>query len=83
MDAFEAVGARVIGLGHADVDVVDAGSVASVTTEAAPDLVVNTTAFHQVDKCEEEPATAEGTEAQSADSELRARDPDDDSDQED
>jgi len=38
--------------------VVDAASVDAAVVDAAPELVVNTTAFHQVDQCEEDPATA-------------------------
>ena len=45
-------------LGHGDVDVVDAEAVATVIGDASPALVVNTTAFHHLDRCEEQPATA-------------------------
>ena len=66
VDAFEATGAQVVGLGHADVDVVEAKVVAAAVAEAAPQLVVNTTAFHHLDRCEEEPATAYAVNATGA-----------------
>jgi len=37
---------------------VDAEAVAAVIAEASPALVVNTTAFHHLDRCEDDPATA-------------------------
>jgi dTDP-4-dehydrorhamnose reductase len=66
VDVFEAAGAQVTGLGHADVDVVDAEAVANAVNDAAPGLVVNTTAFHHLDRCEEEPATAYAVNATGA-----------------
>lgn len=42
----------------ADIDVADMGSVSRVLEELSPQLVINTAAFHHVEKCEEEVARA-------------------------
>jgi dTDP-4-dehydrorhamnose reductase len=47
---------RVTGLRHTDLDVCDAGRARAVLRELRPDAVVNTSAFHKVDVCEDEPA---------------------------
>ena len=49
-------GLRVTGLAHADLDVEDAVRARDVLTRLAPDVVINTSAFHKVDVCEDEPA---------------------------
>jgi dTDP-4-dehydrorhamnose reductase len=46
---------RVTGLTHADLDVTDAARARDVLTRLAPDVVINTSAFHKVDLCEDEP----------------------------
>jgi dTDP-4-dehydrorhamnose reductase len=66
VDAFAAADFDVVGVGHAEVDVVDADSVQRVITEARPDVIINTTAFHHLDRCEEEPATAYSVNATGA-----------------
>jgi dTDP-4-dehydrorhamnose reductase len=58
VDAFNVAGAAVTGLGHADVDVTDAPAVGDAVASARPTVLVNTTAFHNVDKCEEDQASA-------------------------
>lgn len=40
---------------HADIDVCDFIHTRKVLTEVSPDIVINTTAFHRVDDCEEQP----------------------------
>jgi dTDP-4-dehydrorhamnose reductase len=66
VDAFRASGSHTIGLGHDDVDVVDAAAVADVVAGSKADVIVNTTAFHHLDRCEEEPATAYAVNATGA-----------------
>jgi dTDP-4-dehydrorhamnose reductase len=56
--AFLAAGDVVEPLGHDDVDVASAESVKSSLSHSQPDIVVNTAAFHQVEKCEADPALA-------------------------
>lgn len=46
---------RLTGLTHADLDVTDAPRVRAVLTDLKPDVVINTSAFHKVDVCEDEP----------------------------
>lgn len=45
---------KVTGLTHADLDVCDAGAARRVLGELQPDIVINTSAFHRVDLCEDE-----------------------------
>ena len=47
---------QVTGLTHADLDVTDGERARDVLTRLAPDIVINTSAFHKVDLCEDEPA---------------------------
>ena len=54
--AFAAAGDVVTPLGHEDVDVASAESVKRSLIQNQPDLVVNTAAFHHVEKCEADPA---------------------------
>jgi dTDP-4-dehydrorhamnose reductase len=49
---------EVQALTHSDIEVVDVDSVNKVLREINPDAVVNTSAFHNVPKCETEPITA-------------------------
>jgi dTDP-4-dehydrorhamnose reductase len=56
--AFAAAGHAVTEFGHEQVEVSSAESVCSVLEGVRPDLVVNTAAFHNVEKCEVDPAQA-------------------------
>jgi dTDP-4-dehydrorhamnose reductase len=58
VDAFRFAGWDVVGLGHADVDVAHAPAVLAAVSAARPALVVNTAAFHHLDRCEEDHASA-------------------------
>jgi dTDP-4-dehydrorhamnose reductase len=58
VDAFGSAGWDVVGLGHSDVDVTDGPAVLAAVDAAHPSLVVNTAAFHHLDRCEEDPSTA-------------------------
>jgi dTDP-4-dehydrorhamnose reductase len=46
---------RLTGLTHADLDVTDDARVRKMLTDLRPDVVINTSAFHKVDICEDEP----------------------------
>jgi dTDP-4-dehydrorhamnose reductase len=56
----------------ADVDVEDAAAVATAIAARAPDVVVNCTAFHNVDVCEREPARAFAVNATAVEGMARA-----------
>jgi dTDP-4-dehydrorhamnose reductase len=58
VDAFGLAGWDVLGLGHSDVDVTDGPAVLAAVSAAHPSLVVNTAAFHHLDRCEEDQASA-------------------------
>ncbi len=51
-------GFRVSPLTHADLDVCDAGRAREALRELRPDVVINTSAYHKVDVCEDEPAAS-------------------------
>jgi dTDP-4-dehydrorhamnose reductase len=51
-------GFRVTGLAHANLDVCDLEAARGLLRELAPDVVINTSAFHKVDVCEDEPAAS-------------------------
>jgi dTDP-4-dehydrorhamnose reductase len=51
-------GDELIPLTHADIEATDRDSVTRAVSEYRPDLVVNTSAFHNVDLCETEPERA-------------------------
>jgi dTDP-4-dehydrorhamnose reductase len=51
-------GHRVTGLTHADLDVGDLDRAREVLGKLRPDAVINTSAFHKVDVCEDEPAAS-------------------------
>jgi len=51
-------GFRVTGLTHQDLDVCDVERARSVLRALQPDVVINTSAFHKVDVCEDEPAAS-------------------------
>jgi len=48
-------GVRVVPLTHAEISVEDSDSVRAALVSLRPDIVVNTAAFHNVPRCEEEP----------------------------
>jgi dTDP-4-dehydrorhamnose reductase len=52
------LGTKAVALGHDAVDVTDPASLKAAFEEHAPRAVVNSAAFHQVDKCEDDPGTA-------------------------
>jgi dTDP-4-dehydrorhamnose reductase len=56
--AFGAAGDSVTSLSHEDAEISSPESVRSVLERTRPDLVVNTAAYHHVEKCEAEPALA-------------------------
>jgi len=51
-------GIEHVGIGHDQVEVTDASSLAAVMQRVRPAAVINSAAFHQVDRCEEDPAEA-------------------------
>jgi dTDP-4-dehydrorhamnose reductase len=53
-----AAGVSHVGLSHGDVEVTDAASLAAALQRVRPVVVINSAAFHQVDRCEEDPAEA-------------------------
>ena len=58
VDAFRSAGSDVLGLGHPDVDVTDGPAVLAAVSAGRPSLIVNTAAFHHLDQCEEDQASA-------------------------
>lgn len=56
--AFAAKGHAVTGLTHEQVEVASLDSVRTALESIRPDLVVNTAAYHHVEKCEADPALA-------------------------
>ena len=56
--AFRAEGHEVASLSHHDVEIASADSVKNALESIRPEVVVNTAAFHHVDKCEADAATA-------------------------
>jgi len=54
--AFGAAGDAVMRLSHDEVDVTSHESVKNALNQRRPDIVVNTAAFHHVEKCEADPA---------------------------
>jgi len=56
--AFQANGDEVRAFGHGEVEVSSLDSVAPVLRELKPNLVVNTTAMHHVERCEQDPKLA-------------------------
>lgn len=51
-------GHEVRGFTHAELEITDRSSVALVLHELRPDLVINTAAMHNVEKCEDDPQSA-------------------------
>ncbi len=70
LDAFD--GAEVTGLGHDEIEIESAASIAAALARHAPDVVVNTAAFHNVELCETQPDRAFAVNALAAD-ELAAQ----------
>jgi dTDP-4-dehydrorhamnose reductase len=56
--AFEAAGDNVTSLGHDQIEISWLESVRGVLENLRPEIVINTAAFHHVEKCEADPATA-------------------------
>lgn len=56
--AAERAGRSYLALGHDAVEVTDPASLTRAFERAAPGVVINSAAFHQVDRCEEDPAQA-------------------------
>ena len=56
--AFSAEGCAVTSLTHQDVEISSLDSLRVVLGDLRPDVVVNTAAYHNVDKCEAEPGLA-------------------------
>ena len=56
--SFRQAGDEVVALDHEDIEVSDESSVVSALSKASAELVVNTTAMHDVEKCELDPARA-------------------------
>ena len=52
------LGIEAVPLGHERVEITDAASVKAALEAVRPTVVVNSAAFHQVDRCEEDPAAA-------------------------
>jgi dTDP-4-dehydrorhamnose reductase len=55
---FQSAGDTVVPVTHAQLDVCAADRLAETMSEAKPDVVVSTAAFHKVEECEEKPALA-------------------------
>jgi dTDP-4-dehydrorhamnose reductase len=57
---------------RAEADVTDAAAVEAAVRAAAPEVVIDAAAFHQVDRCQEDPATAMAVNAVGAINTARA-----------
>jgi dTDP-4-dehydrorhamnose reductase len=57
-DLRELLGDDAVSLTHAELDITDTAQVERAFEEAAPDVVFNCAAFHNVDQCEREPEPA-------------------------
>lgn len=58
VSAFRAEGHDVASLSHEDVEISSVASVRAALESAQPQVVINTAAFHSVEKCEADPALA-------------------------
>jgi dTDP-4-dehydrorhamnose reductase len=56
--AFVDAGHEVVALDHSDIEIADPASVERTLAAHRPDVVVNTAAMHNVDRCEQEPTRA-------------------------
>src|SRR5215470_12237445 len=72
--AFSAERDEVIALNHSDVEITALESLQTALERIRPDLVVNTAAFSNVDRCESEPMTAFAANALGARNVARAAD---------
>ncbi len=59
-------GCRTIGLTHDEIEISDAEAVTRALSQAQPDWVINTAAFHNVVRCEEQPDRAFAVNARGA-----------------
>lgn len=66
VEVFSRQGHEIVGLTHEDIKVESLDSVQSVLEAVKPDVVLNTAAFHNVPKCEEDPTLAFQVNAQGA-----------------
>jgi dTDP-4-dehydrorhamnose reductase len=57
-DLQELLGDDAVALSHGELDVADANALARAIDDAAPDVVINCAAFHNLDVCEAEPDQA-------------------------
>jgi dTDP-4-dehydrorhamnose reductase len=64
--AAAAAGVEHVALGHEDVEITSAESLAAAFARIKPGVVINSAAFHQVDRCEENPAEAHRVNAEGA-----------------
>ena len=55
---FEKNGDEVHRLSHAQIEIASPEAVQGCLTKIAPDVIVNTAAFHKVEQCEVDPAQA-------------------------
>ncbi|HPD63946.1 MAG TPA: dTDP-4-dehydrorhamnose reductase [Bacteroidia bacterium] len=55
---FKAAGDEVYGFNHCDVELYDIDSIVNAIKLSRPDLLINTAAYHHVEKCEENPLRA-------------------------
>jgi len=55
---FKKVNEEVYGLSHCDVEIYDIDSILNLIKSLKPDLLINTAAYHNVEKCEENPLRA-------------------------
>jgi dTDP-4-dehydrorhamnose reductase len=58
VDVLAAAGLAVVPLGHDEIEVATLGSVREALATHHPDAVLNTAAFHNMPRCEEDPARA-------------------------
>jgi dTDP-4-dehydrorhamnose reductase len=56
--AFRAAGSEVVPLTHAQIEITSVDSVRAALAASGADVVINPAAFHHVEKCETDPATA-------------------------
>ncbi|NLJ07909.1 MAG: sugar nucleotide-binding protein [Sphingobacteriales bacterium] len=55
---FKTAGDEVYGFNHCDVELYDIDSIVNAIKLSRPDLLINTAAYHHVEKCEENPLRA-------------------------
>lgn len=72
--AFSAQGHSVTGLNHEDIEITSPESIAQAFERVQPEIVVNTAAFHNVERCETEAAKAYLVNAIGAKNVARATD---------